>query len=112
RAKYKIIKNTLSWLISYKKQVRDDSELLEEVKLKIQEYRMFKARLYDAIKKHRYPLKHDELSEEKKESFLLLEIIEMQRMELERLWRNEEINLAIRNKLLNQLDHGTKRFLV
>ena len=55
---------------------------------------------------------HDEQAEIKEDLSLLLQIIEVEKEELSRLWLEEKINLRTRNKLLATLDHQIQRHLI
>ncbi len=98
----------LRWLHTYKEQITDNLKLLAEVKLHIREYRMLRTQLRERIASHDGSLVHDEKAETLNEIFLLSQIIEIEREELLQLWRQEKINLTVRNKLLEQLDHRSK----
>ncbi len=107
KARKKMIKAVLEWLSDYKDQVKDKQQLLEEVKFCIQWYKILKLKLETRIKSHDLNLPHDEKTELEEETFLSLRLrlIEVEKTELFRLWRTERINLAVRNKLLDRLDH-------
>lgn len=107
KARKKMIKAVLEWLSEYKNQVKDNQQLLEEVKFCIQWYKILKLKLATRIKSHDLNLPHDEKTEIEEETFLSLRLrlIEVEKTELFRLWRTERINLAVRNKLLDRLDH-------
>jgi Na+/H+ antiporter len=104
----KIIKAVLRWLRNYRDRVQSDKKLLDQVKLYIREYKMLRVNLEDRIGKHGPEEEHDEESESQNEVFLLSQIIEVERAELLHMWRAEKINLTVRNKLLDQLDHRSK----
>jgi Na+/H+ antiporter len=107
-ARKKMSKAVLRWLVAYKEKIKEDQKLLDGVKLYIREYRMLRTQLRTRIDGHNNELPHDEKSEVMDEIFLLSQIIEIERTELLRLWRKEEINLTVRNKLLERLDHRAK----
>ncbi len=107
-ARLTMTKAVLRWLSEYKDEVKDDPKLLEQVKLYIREYRMLKNQLKERIADHREILDHDEQKEAMTEIFLLSQILEIEKVELLELWRKEKINLAVRNKLLERLDHRVK----
>lgn len=102
----------LRWLADYEEQIKNDKKLHDEVKLYIREYRMLKNQLREQIANHDGSLVHDENAEAMAEAFLLSQIIEVERLELIRLWHEEKINLVIRNKLLARLDHRAKHLPV
>lgn len=104
-----LVKAVLRWLKEYKEQIKDNPKLLERVKLYIQEYRMTKTLLKERIAQHGdSALEHDEQAEIEDETSTLLQMIEVERAELLRLWRKEKISLGLRNKLLERLDHRSK----
>jgi Na+/H+ antiporter len=108
-ARIKITKAALRWLIAYKKRMdTENKELLDQVKLYIREYKMLRTNLENRIKQHDTEIMHDEEQEIQNEVFLLAQLIEIERNELVQLWRDEKVNLSVRNKLLDQLDHRSK----
>jgi monovalent cation/hydrogen antiporter len=109
-ARLAMVRTALRWLIEFKKQVKDNPKLLDEVKLYLREYRMLRSQLKERIAGHDSTpvLMHDEKEDWKDEIFILSQLIELQRMELLELWRQDKINLTVRNKLLEQLDHSAK----
>lgn len=110
-ARIKMIKAVLQWLKEYKEEIQDNSKLLDETKLRIREYRMLKNQLQNTLKNHDGNIEHDGKQEREQEIFLLTQIIEVERTKLLELWHNDKINLRVRNKLLEQLDHRTKHLL-
>jgi len=110
-ARIKITQAVLRWLAAYKGQVKDNPKLLEEVKLYFQEYRLLKTKLNEKIGKFDGDYQYDEKEKLMNESFLLSQIIEVERSELLMLWQKEEIDLKIRDKLLERLDHRAKHLL-
>ena len=104
-ARLKMIKAGLRWLKEFKPRVRDNKKLYDAVKLYISEYQMLKKNLKESIGQHGNIANHDEEAEIKDETFLLVQLIEIEKAELLRLWHAEKINMATRNKLLAQLDH-------
>ena len=112
-ARVDMIEAVLHWLMQHKKEIRDNQKLLDEVELRIKEYQMLKLRLEERIIDHNnHNMEHDEKQEIYDEIVLLTQINDIERSELLRLWRQEKININIRNKLLDQLDHGSKRLPV
>lgn len=107
-ARFKITSAVLRWLKNYRKHLSNENVLLDQVKLYIREYKMLRNNLEKRIKEHHPEMVHDEKEEIKNEVFLLTELIEIEKKELLQLWRDEKVNLAVRNKLLNQLDHRSK----
>lgn len=107
-ARTMMVNAVLRWLFEYRKQISDTPQLLNEVKLYINEYRMIRRKLADKIKNHLANIEHDEKSETHDEAFILAQIVEIERSELMRLWQGQKININIRNKLLSRLDHRSK----
>lgn len=110
-ARMAMTKAVLRWLHQYKDQIKDNQKLLDEVKLHIREYRLFKMQLKEKIQHHDKNLVHDEETEKTEileEIFIFSQIIEVERAELLQLWKNEKINLTVRDKLLTRLDHRSK----
>jgi Na+/H+ antiporter len=107
-ARLSILKSVLRWLSTYRKHITDDSKLLDQVKLYRREYQMLKRNLIARLGDHGNEEEHDEKTELINEVFLHTQIIEIERAALLQLWRTEKINLTVRNKLLDQLDHRSK----
>jgi hypothetical protein len=109
-ARKKMVAAVLHWLFEYKKEVKNNPKLYDEVKQHINEYKLIRSHLNDRITLHELKSPHDEKAEAVEEVFLTSQIIEIERTELLRLWRTDKINLAVRNKLLDKLDHRAKGF--
>lgn len=107
-SRMQMAKAVLRWLAEYKEQVKDSEKHLNQVKLHIREYRMLKNRLKERISSHDGNVIHDPIAEAQEEIFLLSQIIEIERATLLEIWHQDKINLATRNKLLDQLDHFSK----
>jgi monovalent cation/hydrogen antiporter len=107
-ARVKITKAVRRWLHNYRKIVKDDKKTLDQVKLYSREYKMLQTNLEDRIGEHSSEESHDEKLELQNEVFLLAQIIEIERAELLQLWKQEKINLGVRNKLMEHLDHRSK----
>lgn len=111
-ARYKVVKAALRWLKKYLEEVKDNPDLYEQVKLFIREYKMLRTKLKERIKSHDgESLEHDEMAEVQEELFVLSQIVEIEKEELMRMWHNDEINLAVRNKILQILDHKVKHLV-
>jgi Na+/H+ antiporter len=108
KTRLKLIRAVLRWLIEYKKMIKEDHQAAEQVEYSIDNYRRLKAQLRERIEQHDDESPHDEKVEAQAETFLASEIIRIERDELLRLWRNEKVNLHVRDKLLERLDHRTK----
>ena len=107
-ARIDMTRAVLRWLYRYKKKIDNNSTLLEQIKLNIREYRMLKKQLTERLESHEHLLIHEPEVELQNEVFLLAQIVEVERQRLLELWRNETINLAIRNRLMQRLDHRIK----
>ncbi len=107
KARKRLAKVGLHWLVTALRE-KDNPKVKEEIRFWIQHYRMTKSRLKERIDDHGKGLPHDEKAEVTEDIALRLELIEVESNELMDLWRNEKINLTVRNKLLDQLDHRAK----
>jgi len=113
-AKMAMTKAVLRWLAEYKDQIKDNQKLLDETKLHIRQYRMIKLQLKEKLQSHHENLIHDEKTEKAEileETFILSQLIEVERAELLQLWKKEKINLAVRDKLLTRLDHRSNHLV-
>lgn len=104
-ARIKMATAVIQWLYEYKESVIHDEKLLEEVKLQIRNYRLLKKQLRERIDSHAKNLKQSTNIDSFNAFTLLSQIIEVEKNELFSLWQKEEISHAVRNKLLDQLDH-------
>ncbi len=107
-AKKRMAVAALRWLTESKKQIQDNPRLYEEIKFWMKHYKIIKTTLHERIADHHQQLSHDEEAEITQDTALQLALIEIEKNELMKLWRNEEINLTVRNKLLEKLDHAAK----
>jgi CPA1 family monovalent cation:H+ antiporter len=111
-ARFKVVKAAVRWLKKYLEEVKDNPDLYQQVKGALREYKMLKTRLKERIKSHDgEALEHDEMEELQEELFVLSQIIEVEREELLRMWRNDEISLAVRNNIMQILDHKVKHLV-
>lgn len=108
KARLHIAKSVLRWLADYKRQIDDVPELIDEVKLYRHHYRLLKSRLQRRLDHHVIDDEHDELAELQFEIALHTKIIEFERELLFKLWHAEKISFAVKNKLLEKLDHRIK----
>lgn len=106
-AKLKMAAAALKWLKEYREKT-EDAELLELIKLNIERYKMQKIKLDAIIKNHDSEILHDDHLDRNEENCLLTQLIEIEKAKLLHLWQNEKINLVVRDKLLEQLDHRSK----
>jgi Na+/H+ antiporter len=107
-ARLVICKMVLKWLLKYSKQVEHDQRLSEEVKLRIRECKTFKKQLSDRLHRHGNDPEHDQVLESQEAAFVLLQMIEVERSVIARLWDTSRIGFSIKNKLIQQLDHREK----
>ncbi len=105
KTRLKLVRAVIRWLLTYKKSVENDNKILEQINLSLASYRRTKIMLVERIAEHTDGQPHDEVAEAHAENVVAAQIIAMERAELLRLWREEKINLHIRNKLLDRLDH-------
>jgi Na+/H+ antiporter len=108
KTRVKLVRAVLQWLLEYKKTSKDDPKIIEQVDAALGNYRRIKAQLRERIAEHDENELHDEKAEVRAESFIASQIIMREREELLQLWRDEKINLYVRDKLLERLDHRTK----
>jgi len=115
RARLKMTKAVLHWLSGYSGTCSDDPELSEEVKFRIQEYKILKKRLLTSIKNHKLNRVkdniHGDMIELRESISLSSQIIEVERKELTRLWREEKVSHSLRNKLQQQLDYRYRHII-
>jgi len=95
----------LDWLDKYNKKIGDDKQLIEKLKVHIMEYEMHKAHLEQRIEMHHTHQKHNAREEALQETFLLRQIIAVEKKYLLQLYHEEKISLEIRNRLLERMDH-------
>lgn len=108
-AKEQITDAIVRWLKRYQREIKNNPKLLTRVKVYIQQYEMQKSELKETISQHEDGSKtHDESIEERDESFLQLQIAEIERIILIDLWRQGKISFDARNRLLDKLDHRSK----
>ncbi len=109
KARKKMTQAALVWLIEYQDLINDDPEQLSAVQLRIEQYKMRKKNLSSRLKTLKDGHEQDESIENTAALSLSSKILEVERKELSRLWHNNELSHASRNKLLQQLDHRSKR---
>jgi monovalent cation/hydrogen antiporter len=111
-ARVQMIRAALSWLNEYKDKNKDKKGLCDEVDYQVMEYKMLEKKYTNRISNHEKQAYHDEKLEIKESMSLLLQVIKVEKTELLRLWREQEISLGTRNKLLSLLDHQIQRFKI
>lgn len=112
QARSQMIQSALNWLEKHRAKVKDNPEALKEVLLHVHEYQMLKKEFESRIMDHDGSSGHDEHEEMKKKLSLMLQVVEVEREELLKMWRAEKINLRTRNKLLTTLDHQVQRHMI
>lgn len=108
KTKLKMINAALRWLKEYNALESDNPNLSAQIKLHIREYRMLKKQMKERIAGHSDEMDHDEKAEREEETFLLAQIIEVERGKLLEMWRTDKITVSVRDRLLENLDHQTK----
>lgn len=71
---------------------------------------MRKNQLIDTIKSHDGTYIHDELSELRNTTALILQIDEVERNALFKIWRENKISHQVMTQLMQQLDHKIRHF--
>ncbi len=94
----------LKWLSEYSIQVKNDQSLVQEIKLKMHEYSVKEEHLHDRMKANLIDEYSFEAARLKDKKFLLGQIINIERHELSRCFKNGEISHAVKYKLEQQLD--------
>jgi len=112
QARMQMIQAALSWLEGRKVKIKSNQKLLSEITQHILEYQMLKKQFESRILDHDGISPHDEQAELKEKMSLLLQLVEVERAELSRMWQEEKINLRTRNKLISTLDHQIQRHLI
>lgn len=112
QARIQMINAALHWLQEYQKEIKQDERLMTEVSMHIYEYQMLKKQFETRISDHDVQLIHDEQSELKEKLSLLCQVMAVEKAALEKLWRENQINLKTRNKLATILDHQIQRHLI
>jgi CPA1 family monovalent cation:H+ antiporter len=110
KVRLKLINSVLHWLIQTKKQNKEDPRLCDELSLYTQQYRMLKRQFKERIQQHDGVTVHDTILELKNSVYLSSQIIEVERTELLRMWREDKVSYTVKNKLLQQLDHLSRRY--
>lgn len=105
QARKQMAEEALQWLNQYKVNTKKDKKTHAAVLAHIHEYQKLKNEFDHRIADHDGITHHDEEAESRSNISLLLQIIEVERNELTRLWREDKINLRTRNKLSSILDH-------
>lgn len=111
KTRVQLTKAVLLWLNEYKSLVKDNPSLCAEITLRIRDYKMLKKQLRQRLKDHDGAAQHDEsdeTSELRDATFLSSQIISVERAALIGLWRKEKVTHAIKNKLLDEIDHHAK----
>lgn len=106
KARVQMTKAALRWLNEYKEQLTEHKTVTSEIRLQILQYKNLLKELENRLKDHsETPHHHSEKKEIRNETCLIAQIIEVEREELIKLWQEDKISLALRNKLIDRLDH-------
>lgn len=108
KARKKMTQAAILWLNEYETMVKDDPKLKSEVELHIDRYKTRKQELIERIKSLKSGDDNGEIEHLTSSLHLSAKLLDIERKELSRLWHNDEISHASRNKLLTQLDHRSK----
>ena len=107
-ARIRLSQGVLAWLTEYKQTLPPNHPLLPEVKFYLRRYQITLNQYKENIKGI-ITSQEDLQSEIDREGLLLRnKIIEIERSELSRLWDQDEISNALRNKLMLELDYRTQ----
>ena len=109
KARVKINRAVLHWLSEFKRTSKEDSKLCDEIKFRELEYKTIRKLLKERIDNHGEISDHDEEAEMADAYYITKQLIEVEREELTRLWRENKISHPVRLKLLQQLDHRSRR---
>lgn len=110
----KLAKVVSRWLKQYREERHEELHLCDELKLRMQEYRILKKQLKEQIDSHDDNIdgmmlgRHNEKIELKNSVFISTQIIEVERTELLSLWQKNKVSYKVKNKLLQQLDFLSK----
>lgn len=110
-ARVAMTKAVLHWLKKYRKESSEDDKLCDQLKLYSLEYKNLLAELKNRMENHSrdtQSLEHNSEEEQRRDLFLITQIVEVERTALVDLWRREKISIHLRNKLLEKLDHKIK----
>lgn len=108
-ARIKISDAVLEWLNEYKHTAKPNHTLTEEVKFYIRKYEITKKQFQERMKEHTSEKDPAETIQTKEGILLGCEIIKLERSILSKLWHQDEISHAVRNKLLLEMDHRSKQ---
>jgi monovalent cation/hydrogen antiporter len=112
QARIKMIRAALKWLHQYKSKMKHDKKVSAEISMYIYEYELLKNQFESRIVDHDKKTIHALESEIIEKSSLLLQIAEIEKAEITKLWFEDKINLKTRNKLISILDHQIQRSLI
>lgn len=112
QARLQMINAALNWLHLYKDKIPSDKKLLAETSMHIYEYETLRNQFEARISAHTIDSIHNEEIEIKQKLSLLSKIIDIEKDEVVKLWREDKINLKTRNKLMAILDHQLQRNLI
>ena len=105
-----MVNAVLKWLDEYEKSVQGMPVILEEVRIQKLEYSAHLKRLDDQIEKLDLSQTDKTKDMNRECAILLMKVIDVERHALSELWHEGKMSLAIRNKLIQQLDFRAKRY--
>jgi len=108
KARKKMAQAAIAWLSEYEMMIKDDPKQKTEVALHLERYKLRKQQLSERIKTLKNGEEQGEVEHLSSTLHLSSKILDVERKELSRIWHNDEISHASRNKLLLQLDHRSK----
>jgi CPA1 family monovalent cation:H+ antiporter len=112
QARRQMVQAAIDWMEKYKEEIKHHKKLLADISLLIYEYQRLKKDLGTQIYDHDGLSAHDEEAEIKEQTFLLLQIIDVEKDEISKMWHDDKINLRTRNKLIAVLDHQIQRHAI
>jgi CPA1 family monovalent cation:H+ antiporter len=106
-ARKEMTQAAIEWLTEYMKSEENEA-LLEETQLHLKSYKLLKNHLQDKINSAQPKEEFDEEELLMEETNLFNKTIDVEKNILLELWSHEKISLAVRNKLMEQLDYRAK----
>jgi CPA1 family monovalent cation:H+ antiporter len=105
-ARLKMTQTALEWL---KKELALEDITKEEITTLIQDYSLREKKITERLKYCDLPEPKSKKYQQKKITPLGVTLLRVEKEELHQLFKNEKITHAIRNKLLDELDHRSKQ---
>lgn len=98
----------LKWLSEYQVKYKDNTLLMEEIKIRLQEYGLLEERINSRLNNHLADASYNDEPALKEKIQLYKQVINVERQELNSFWRSNKINLSTRYKLEQELDMRQK----